>query len=100
MFEPSPSCPLAADLRRRRRALGVSQTALSARIGTSAAYLSQHESGRPPSREFAERWAQAVADLELLAECAAHAFDDAADAGAGALPFEELAEAYAAEVAS
>ncbi len=95
MFEPS-LCPLAVDLRRRRRALGVSQTALSARIGTSAAYLSQHESGRPPSREFAERWAQAVAELELLAECAAHAFDDTADDP----PFEELAEAYAAEVAS
>lgn len=51
-------------------------------MGTSAAYLSDHERGRLPRPDFLDRWIQAVSALELLREQAQA--DNAADAAEGA----------------
>ena len=92
-FLSHPPDPVAESLRRRRRALGVSQVRLAARIGTSAQYLGAHESGRPASDDFRARWIDAVAELEQLAERASEVFEAALRDGARPMPERDLRDA-------
>jgi transcriptional regulator with XRE-family HTH domain len=92
-FLPHTPDPVAESLRRRRIALGVSQNRLAARIGTAGSYLSAHESGRPASDDFRDRWIAAVAELEQLAERASEVFEAALRDGARPMPERDLRDA-------
>ena len=89
-----PADRIAAELVRRRRAIGASQVAVASLMNppTSAQYLGAHEQGRSATPEFRDRWEEAIADLEQLVERFGVALVEARAVGARPMAFSDLRE--------
>jgi len=87
-----PPDRIAAELVRRRRAIGASQVAVAAMMKppTSAQYLGAHEQGRHAAPKFLHRWIAAVAEIEQIVERVGLELAEAGRAGVRPVAFSDL----------